>query len=89
MVKEQITLTFVLLLLLGCGGDETAVLPTQSAAITQTIMPTASNVPPIHLPAVNETPAAPPTAPLLSMETVVAQTRTAEQTNRPPRLNHY
>lgn len=62
--------------LVACGGgnaEETAVAPTPKLTNT---------------PAGNETAVAIPTEPPLSMETIVAQTRTAEQTNRPSRINH-
>lgn len=79
-MKHQITTLFVLLLLLGCGGDETAVLPTAPSQSPTTF--------PTRAPA-GETAVPPTNAAPLTMETVVAQTRIAEQNNRPPRLNHY
>ena len=100
-MKNQIITIFIFLLLLGCGGGETAVLPTQSAApaavphavrelatavlVETAVAPTPSLT---ATPVSYETPAGPPSEPPLSMETVVAQTRTAEANSWVLRVNH-
>lgn len=100
---KRIILLLFTLLLLGCDGGETAVLPTapsQSPTTFPSRVPTGETAtfenmavsptaPPTNTPIGNETAVPPTNAAPLTLETVVAQTRIAEQNNRPPRLNHY
>lgn len=94
MKQTTIFLSF-LLLLVGCNGGATAVLPTtvpQQQATVPILTPGATAVapsaPPTNTPAGNETAVPPTAAAPLTMETVAAQTRIAEQTDQPLRVNH-
>lgn len=101
LMKRIILLVFTVLLL-GCGGGETAVMPTvpiqsqtavptraaagETAALENTaVAPTPQAT---RTPVAYETAVSPTKPPPLTMETVVAQTRTAEANSWVLRVNH-
>ena len=94
-MNRKILLMLAWCLLIGCGG-KTAVSPTiipQQQPVVPTIAQAvatavSSTTPPTNTPIGNETAVPPTAAAPLSMETVVAQTRTAQDTSWVLRVNH-